>query len=89
MGRKRTGLILDTLEILAGHPTGEARRQLDRWVCAQRRDLSWGSDLGIICIQMGSNTMGVSELTREFLGVRRAPGRKSGENQELRVMEDY
>lgn len=26
---------------------------------------------------------------REFLGVRRAPGRKSGENQELRVVEDY
>lgn len=29
-----------------------------------QRDLSWGSDLGIICIQMGSNTMGVSELTQ-------------------------
>lgn len=29
-------MILDTLEILVGHPSGEARRQSGRWVCAQR-----------------------------------------------------
>lgn len=61
---KRTGLILDTFEILVGYLNGKAQEAVG-WMGLLFSERIGDTDLGITCIQMGSNTMGVNEITQE------------------------
>lgn len=84
LGKKRTGLILDTFEILVGHLNAPPVSEAVGWMvfCVQRElEIQiWG----LFAYRWEVTPMGVHEITQGD-SWRRAAGRNSRGNQELKV----